>query len=362
MSSFVILYNHTGDKILCLERDPNDPSFTGWCLPGGKQDPEDNGDIMVTALRELQEEAGIPTSAVTVVGVLPVIHSVSPKSQREYTITPVVAILKGPVSVTLSEEHVDYMWGSVSAWLNPKNAATFPLAGAATRFVLESVSQKLLWPLRDTKPLFPDAPGRFGTNRSTDIHTGVDLYCERGTIVQAMCSGTVVAVECFTGSYVGTKHRPKDQYNDGDPNAAQPPSPWWNDTEAVLVRSDYDGSVILYGELATDIEVGTHVSMGQELGIIKRAVLRSNKGRPMTMCHLEWHDPGSLCSFGWDTDQPQPAKLRNPEPLLFVANVNQIAPEFDLTTYDGKRFIDPSAPCKPSKYWAVWQKPGSPTT
>lgn len=215
------------------------------------------------------------------------------------------------------------------------------------------LAQSFHWPLLDTEHLLPDYLGLFGSIRKEDVHTGIDLYCEIGTEVVAMCDGIVVGVENFTGKYVGNKVRTPDQYNDGDPNAQQP-SPWWNDTDAVLIKSDIGGSVILYGELDTDIEIGTRVVAGQIIGKIKRSVLRFNKGRPMTMLHLEWHKPGApYFSFGWEINRPKPEKLLDPEIILKLIDSNPKI--FDLALYDGKHFIDKTAPSKSSEWWSVWK-------
>lgn len=352
-SAFVVLYDTSGSCVLLLDREPNDPSFTGWGFPGGKQDPEDQNDILTTAYRELAEETGITADQVRVIATLPAVCSTSPRSGNQYEITPVVMVLTSLAypDIRLSSEHTDAQWLSVAVWLSNWNM----LAGKATRIVLEQLSQKYLWPIRTCYRMLPDSPGRFAAVRSEDVHAGVDLYCELGTEVQAMCPGTVVAIENFTGKQVGQKY----QYGDGDPSMPQPPSPWWNDTDAVLVQSDTDGSVILYGELEADPElrVGAKIEQGQLLGVIKKAVLKSNKGRPMVMLHLEYHEPsGSPESFGWNLGCPKPNKLRDPEILLFLANDSKPVPEFQLETYDGNRFINPSAVPKPSKWWAVWRK------
>lgn len=218
----------------------------------------------------------------------------------------------------------------------------------------EFLAQSFYWPLLNAEHLLPDYPGLFGSIRKEDIHTGIDLYCEIGTTVVAMCSGTVVNVENFTGKYVGNKTRTSDQYNDGDPNA-QMPSPWWNDTDAVLIKSDVGGSIIVYGEIDTHIEIDSRVIAGQPIGTIKRSVLRSNKGRPMVMLHLEWHKAGEppYFSFGWNVGQERPDKLLDPKILLDLADDS--SKSFDLSSYDGKRFIDKTAPSKPSEWWAVWR-------
>lgn len=54
----VVLINEEG-LILGVSRKDNHNDFG---LPGGKMDPEDNGDPMVTAIRECKEETGLDVS------------------------------------------------------------------------------------------------------------------------------------------------------------------------------------------------------------------------------------------------------------------------------------------------------------
>ena len=142
----------------------------------------------------------------------------------------------------------------------------------------------------------PGDAGYFGTHRSFDIHTGIDLYCDDGDPVYAMESGTVVATEAFTGV-----------------NAA---SPWWNDTWAVLVEGD--SGVIVYGEIAIhpDICVGDPIEEGQLLGHVKK-VLKKDKGvNPPSMLHLELMRHGHYDTQWWHADQDQPDFLLNPITLF----------------------------------------------
>ena len=112
-----------------------------------------------------------------------------------------------------------------------------------------------------------------------------------------MESGTVVAVEPFTGAHVP----PPDS------------SPWWNDTWAVLVEGP--SGVIVYGEILPAVHPGDAVAAGQPLGIVI-PVLRRDKGRPTTMLHLEWMRPGARQTVWWRLGQPQPEELRDPAGLM----------------------------------------------
>ena len=201
-----------------------------------------------------------------------------------------------------------------------------------------------LWPLRSS-PLLPDAPGRFGAPRRHDVHTGVDLYCEMNTEVLACEEGHVTNIVWFTG-----QHAPS-------PNGS--PSSWWNDTKAVLVESDRQ--VIVYGELDPSlifVEVGHRVSRGQVLGRIGVSVLRTNKGRPMVMLHLECLRRGASEPVWWLDANQRPSELIDPTPFLTEAATSCLGlpsvPVFDLRSYHGE-FVDPAAPVKESANWDVWK-------
>jgi len=154
------------------------------------------------------------------------------------------------------------------------------------------------WPLWAGPAELPDEPGQFGTLRKHDIHTGVDLYTYPGMPVLAVEAGVVVAIEKFTGPEAG--------------------SPWWHDTEAVLVEGK--SGVVLYGELSTlkGIEVGSPIQRETCLGCVK-TVLRHDKGRPMTMLHFELYAPGTRESVWWRPGEPRPAHLLDPTELLTEA-------------------------------------------
>jgi murein DD-endopeptidase MepM/ murein hydrolase activator NlpD len=155
------------------------------------------------------------------------------------------------------------------------------------------------WPLVNVQKKLPplDGQGAFGAPRKHDVHTGVDLYCPEGTEVVAIKAGTVVNIVWFTGQYT------------------DPPSAWWNDTQGVLV--DVGDEVHCYGEVLTDLKVGDRVEMGQRIGHVKK-VLKKDKGKPMSMLHLEAYEAGTVEPVWWYLDQPKPDVLRDPTPMLLA--------------------------------------------
>jgi murein DD-endopeptidase MepM/ murein hydrolase activator NlpD len=137
--------------------------------------------------------------------------------------------------------------------------------------------------------------GEFGAIRKHDIHTGVDLYCPEGTEVVAVEAGVVVAVVPFTGP------------------ATDPPSPWWNATDAVLIENRDE--VLCYGEIQSVVAVGDKVEAGQIIGKVGQ-VLKNDKGRPMSMLHFEMYEPGTREPVWWQHGEPTPTNLIDPTPLL----------------------------------------------
>lgn len=170
-----------------------------------------------------------------------------------------------------------------------KNACTSDKKGACAPF---------LFPLNDYNwdnlPI-GNHPGAFGYIRTNHQHEGVDLYASDGASIHAIRSGRVVDVYQFTGDAVGM--------------------PWWHDTWAIAIE-DNDG-IWVYGEVAVpEIVIGEEVTVGQLIGHIKQ-VLKVDKGRPMSMLHLErWKSGSTPHTFIWEIDEPQPAFLLDPTPLL----------------------------------------------
>lgn len=129
-------------------------------------------------------------------------------------------------------------------------------------------------------PLRPH-PGAFGFERLHHTHEGVDLYAPEGTQVTACEDGVVVAVLPFTGAHAD--------------------SPWWHDTWAVLVEGH--SGVIVYGEITPTAVLGQPVEAGEKIGTVTQ-VLKKDKGRPMSMLHLELYrhgvrEPKAWTKGGW---------------------------------------------------------------
>lgn len=139
----------------------------------------------------------------------------------------------------------------------------------------------------------PPHPGAFGVRRKHHSHEGVDLYVPQGTPVRAVEAGTIVAIKPFTGPHAGLD--------------------CWLDTWAIFV-SGASGTVV-YGEVAAHTKVGQMVVAGELLGVVIR-VLRHDKGRPMSMLHLELRGHGNTDDIEWLDHENRPAALLDPTPFL----------------------------------------------
>lgn len=136
-------------------------------------------------------------------------------------------------------------------------------------------------------------PGAFGVQRQFHVHEGVDLYVPEGCPVYAVEAGEVVVVMPFTGPKAGF--------------------PWWHDTDAVFIEGP--SGVVVYGEISTTLRAGNKVAAGAHVGAVK-TVLRKNKGRPMSMLHLELHARGSRAQKIWIERDNRPEGLLDPTPFL----------------------------------------------
>lgn len=137
--------------------------------------------------------------------------------------------------------------------------------------------------------------GAFGFVRKHDIHTGVDLYCENESPVYAIECGEVVGIIEFTG--------PKAE------------SPWWNETRAILIEGA--SGVFVYGELIEreGLKVGDNIECGDIIGKVV-TVLKHDKGKPMTMLHLELYEHKTRDVVWWNLDKPKPVSLLDPTKIL----------------------------------------------
>jgi 8-oxo-dGTP pyrophosphatase MutT (NUDIX family) len=101
-------------------------------FPGGRQEPED-ADEVATALRETQEEIGLPHHHVEVLGRLPVYTTVT-----RFVVTPVVALVRPPFELRLDAfEVAEAFEVPMSFLMNPAyhQRHRFEAAGVSRQFL-----------------------------------------------------------------------------------------------------------------------------------------------------------------------------------------------------------------------------------
>ena len=153
---------------------------------------------------------------------------------------------------------------------------------------------KWSYPLPGKYRIWPDRKGEFAYQRRFHTHEGIDLYAPVGTPVMACEAGEVVSVIEFTGFEE---------------------SPHWNDTYAVLIEGE--SGVICYGEVIPyNVKVGDKIEPGTVVGFVAQ-VLKTYKGRPMSMLHLELLKLGSKDSVSWPVNSPKPDILLDPTMFLY---------------------------------------------
>ena len=98
------------NKILLLQRRLDDRRSPGWCLPGGKIDPDDNS-ILQALHREVYEETGIIIDVFEVSYEQQYISVIEGKENiRVYVYTLELPIPSTAIKIVLSDEHINYAW------------------------------------------------------------------------------------------------------------------------------------------------------------------------------------------------------------------------------------------------------------
>lgn len=165
-------------------------------------------------------------------------------------------------------------------------------------------------------PILPH-PGAFSCVRRHHQHEGIDLYANDGDQVLSIENGIVIDIFPFTGEHVGTS--------------------WWNNTWAILIESEI--GVINYGEVIpiNTLKIGDKIKSGEVIGNI-RTVLRKDKGRPMSMLHLELYESGTKKAISsWNLDQEKPIELKDPTNLLLeIAKQNNL---LETEKINKKKFV-----------------------
>ena len=95
--------HETGLSVLLTQRSADLKHHAGQVsFPGGRME-EGDADIEATALRETREEIGVPEEAVTIIGYLETMPTVT-----GYAVSPVVGLVDGGIELTVDTTEVEY--------------------------------------------------------------------------------------------------------------------------------------------------------------------------------------------------------------------------------------------------------------
>ncbi len=190
----------------------------------------------------------------------------------------------------------DLIWGSgVIGGLGPGQNMLGKLLMLTRAYYKKELSFPLKFFMENEIPE-KDHVGSFSCVRKHDVHTGIDLYTNKGEEVLSMADGVVTAISDFTGDVAGT--------------------PWWENTKAVVIQHEF--GFVLYGEITTEVIVGDLVKKGQCIGKVT-TVLKKDKGRPMNMLHVEWYKESVADGVFWNDLTNPPGSLLDPTELLKLA-------------------------------------------
>ncbi len=95
--------------------NPNDRHSGQVAFPGGRQEDTDRS-LEHTALRETEEEIGVSAENITVLGALSSYITIS-----DYAVTPVVAVMQWPQTLSLQTDEVARTVTLPVSWLSDKN-------------------------------------------------------------------------------------------------------------------------------------------------------------------------------------------------------------------------------------------------
>jgi 8-oxo-dGTP pyrophosphatase MutT (NUDIX family) len=98
----LVLYDEGDRPYLVLTKRTETVAHPGQIsLPGGRLEPDDPS-LCHAAVRETEEEIGVPARALRVVGALDDVHTMA----SNFAITPFVAVLEGPFAATPADDEV----------------------------------------------------------------------------------------------------------------------------------------------------------------------------------------------------------------------------------------------------------------
>ncbi|CAI5440375.1 unnamed protein product [Caenorhabditis angaria] len=119
------IFSKSEPQVLLCVRSANLRRHPGEvCFPGGMMDElADDGNTRQTAIRETQEEIGVPPEDYEIIGNLPAF-----RARFGILLHPTIAVVKNPLKITMNPDEVQSVfWIPISRFLSAENHSIFQL-------------------------------------------------------------------------------------------------------------------------------------------------------------------------------------------------------------------------------------------
>ena len=129
---------------------PLDPWSGHMAFPGGRADPGDEGDLLVTAMRETSEEIGVDLRAEgEVLGHLSDIAAIARGKLVGMVIRPYVVALRGEPAIVPNYEVAEVLWAPLTPLLRGELATTYPYVHEGKQLALPAhrIGERVVWGL-----------------------------------------------------------------------------------------------------------------------------------------------------------------------------------------------------------------------
>lgn len=150
--AMIVREGQSDSEILFIRRaeSPLDPWSGHMAFPGGRADPEDGGDLLVTALRETVEEIGVDLRAHgELLGHLSDIPAIARGKFMGMVIRPYVVALRGDPPISPNHEVAEVVWSPLGPLLRGESKTTYPYMYEGQQLLLPGhrVGERVVWGL-----------------------------------------------------------------------------------------------------------------------------------------------------------------------------------------------------------------------
>lgn len=149
--AIVLRESDVGAEALFIRRaeDPRDPWSGHIAFPGGRADPEDRGDLLVTAMRETSEEIGLSLHGAERIGRLPDLPAIARGRRVGLTISPFVFAIEGSPTLVPNVEVAETIWAPIEPFLAGTERTLHPYVfeGKPMKLPAHRLGERVVWGL-----------------------------------------------------------------------------------------------------------------------------------------------------------------------------------------------------------------------